>query len=109
MPDSRPAMTHSTLIGCVFMVRTPAAGGGYHYNQIETTGYPTVHPPSVGDFITHEDGVYRVVARQWHLPDSGTASWPYGDILPREVMLDLVLEPDDGPYADEAPYAGTRA
>ncbi|MFF0770954.1 hypothetical protein ACFYUK_18865 [Nonomuraea wenchangensis] len=92
-----------SFIRCAFMVRTPAAGGGYHYDEVMKMAFTTTCPPSVGDIVAVVPTWYRVIARQWNVPqpDSTWPSWA----APNEVVLILIVEHTDGVFADEAPRA----
>ncbi|GAA1770119.1 hypothetical protein [Nonomuraea bangladeshensis] len=94
-------MTQPTLIRCSFTARTPAPGGGYHYDTVAGMRLATTCPPQVGDVIAHTEGMYRVVARQWTVPQIGSTAWPSTEEAPREALMALVVEPAEGLFADE--------
>lgn len=106
-------------VHCNFAVRRPAAGGGAHYEPLYfqtwhgNTFLPLTHPPVVGDLIVlqpdpspaYETGdlFFRVIERMWTPTQYGSMSWKYGTPMPAEgPALDIIVEPADGLYQDEA-------
>jgi len=107
-----------------YAVRYPAGDGRWRYEPVDIahpdgSGFiPVEHPPAVGDLINLYDRsraarklppleggpVFRVLARLWVHSSWGSADWPYGEREPRSgPLLDIIVEPADGPYRDEAP------
>jgi len=94
------------LARCSFFVRRSAADG-WLYERGKMHGGPegtlTIVPPAVGDLIYVEDvGTCVVVTRSWTYASWGSMDWPYNAptaIVP--PLLDLIVEPADGPFADE--------
>jgi hypothetical protein len=105
-----------TITWCRFYIRTPAGEGLFHYQPLTITApdgqsrLPTPHPPAVGDLITlfdqitQQGGGFRVVDRCWHHASYLSMNWPVMAALPvHGPSLDVIVEPADGLFADEAP------
>ncbi len=101
-------MTPTTLVHCNFHARTAHPAGGYTYDPVNTPvrpgafGYPTAHPPAVGDIVGLGANLYRVVARQWEYPVYGSAAWPGGQSSPGHVSLTVIVEAAEGVFSEEA-------
>lgn len=97
------------LIHCIFYLRVPAGDGASNYEAINVftpsgvPGYPTTSPPAVGDIVggLEGGGTFRVVARQWELPQYGSMTWPQGRSVPTRSSLTVIVEPADGVFSDE--------
>jgi hypothetical protein len=111
----------NTYPRCRFMARYPAGGGKWLFRHIdmltpEGGGRPLLeHPPAPGDLIAlqgaarDEPGgpVFRVIDRMWVHPAYGSGSWPFGSPVPQQgPMLEIIVEPAEGLYADETPHCG---
>ncbi len=102
------------LTGCHFYVRVPV-GDQFRYDRVNVSGpqgdstLHTEYPPLVGDLIHLYDkqghqGQFRVIERAWMHSSWGSFNWPYGE--PRSKVgptLDLIVEPADGLFVNEAP------
>lgn len=104
---------------CTFYIRKQVTSdpATYDYAQVYLRGGPlggggsldTPHPPMAGDLIWLQPdrspgGCYRVIERAWQHAAYGSANWPFG--VRRTAVgpiLTIVVEPDDGPFRDEAP------
>jgi hypothetical protein len=112
MTDTRPRVK--------FSVRRPAPGGQWHYETLYfqsrqgNTILPLEYPPAVGDLIVlqlqpapaYQAGgpVFRVLERMWVHAMYGSPDWRYGEDGPRTgPLLDIIVEPAEGLYRDEAP------
>lgn len=110
----------STYPRCSFKVRVPAGDGRYRFETVEQHSYfggtmPLQHPPATGVLVTlydirgegfQPDGgpVFRVIDQMWSHPAYGSGGWPYGMQEPREgPLVDIIVEPAAGLYADETP------
>lgn len=104
------------IVQCAFVTRTPAADGKFTYEQIQVDArdyrgrLPTAHPPAVGDTVwlwdryKKEGGIYKVVERHWSHPMYLSGAWPHGEPWPTtSPTLDMLVEPAEGLYRDEAP------
>lgn len=110
-----------------FAVRYPAGDGRWRYEPVDIAnpdgaGFSALeYPPAPGDLISlwdrslHARGlpqpeggpVFRVLDRWWSHSSWGSADWPYGEQVPRSgPLLDVIVEPADGLYRDEAPMCG---
>lgn len=103
-----------------FHVRFPAGDYRWRYEPVsirnpEGAGFvPLEYPPAAGDLISLWDegdeelrGTFRVLERMWAHSERGSADWPYGEREPRSgPLLEIVVEPADGPCRDEAPLCG---
>ena len=106
---------------CVkFAIRYPAGDGTWRYVSVVQSTYvstafpPLQHVPAVGDLVSLYDqsneearGIFRVLERMWMYSSYGSADWPYGQREPSTgPLVDVIVEPADGPYRDEAPICG---
>lgn len=101
-------MSGAMLVRCVFYLRTPSAGVIPDYEILHLPvppgmfGYPTAYPPQVGDIVGLPSGTYKVVSRQWDLPQYGSRTWPGGQAAPDYLSLTVFVETVPGVFADEA-------
>jgi hypothetical protein len=107
-----------------FAIRYPAGDDTWRYEPVDVgnpggQGFTALeYPPATGDLISlwdrsrHARGLppleggpgFRVLDRSWHHSSYGSMDWPYGEQVPRSgPLLDIIVEPADGPYRDEAP------
>lgn len=90
----------------------PAIGTRYRYEQLDTGKYHnslmtmwSFHPPQVGDLVELGPG-YRVIGRSWMYSQHGSANWPWNEPMPIVgPQITLLVEREDGPFADEADHA----
>lgn len=104
-----------------FAIRFPAGDGTWRYEHPDirhpdgSGSIPMEYPPAAGDLIHLWDskgpgelsGTFRVLERDWMHSSYGSADFPYGEREPRTgPRLEILCEPADGLYRDEAPMCG---
>lgn len=114
MTDTRPPRVK-------FAVRYPTKDNRWRYETVDIPAYegavfvPMEHPPAVGDLISlwsrqgnMEGGpVFRVIERMWNHATYGSTNWPVAEQMPIVgPILDIIVEPADGLYRNEAPLPG---
>jgi hypothetical protein len=105
-----------TPVVCSFYIRPVADSGHYSYEPV-SIGSPhhdgkmhTPYPPQVGDLvhlwdtIEQRGGMHEVLTRQRLHSSYGSANWPLLEKQPTVgPLLELIVEPAEGLFRDQAP------
>lgn len=97
-------MARPSTFRCTFYVRR-LIESGYRYSMVGLPGpgFHTHLPPSVGDVIYLQGtGMVKVLGRQFLPASWGSQAWNRADESP-PTAVDIVVEPTEGLFADEAP------